>query len=70
MTATGATARCSGQIAIGGSLLLANDDMLTLSDAGPRTPVNGGTEIYQHARGLLTPKNVGNNTDFTIKVTY
>jgi hypothetical protein len=69
-TATGATALCSGQIAIGGSMLLANDDMVTLSDTGPRTPINGGTGIYRHARGLLTPTNIGNNTDFTIKVTY
>jgi hypothetical protein len=70
MTAAGPTARCSGQIAIGGSMLLANDDMLTLSNTAPPTPINGGTGIYRHARGLLTPNNIGNNSDFTIKVTY
>jgi len=70
MTATGATALCNGQIAIGGSMLLANDEMLSLSDAGPPTPINGGTGIYRHAHGLLTPTDIGNNTDFTIKVTY
>jgi hypothetical protein len=70
MTATGATALCNGQIAIGGSMLLANDEMLSLSDAGPPTPINGGTGIYRHAHGLLTPTNIGNNTDFTIKITY
>ena len=48
----------------------ANDDTLTLSDTGASTPINGGTGIYRHARGLLTPKVVCNNTDFTIKVTY
>ncbi|HUO71946.1 MAG TPA: hypothetical protein VMU39_14325 [Solirubrobacteraceae bacterium] len=70
MTASGASALCSGQIAIRGSMLLANDDTLTLSNTVSPTPINGGTGIYQHARGVLTPKNVGNNTDFTIKVTY
>jgi hypothetical protein len=70
MTATGPTALCSGQIAIGGSMLLANDDTLTLSNTAPPTQINGGTGIYRHARGLLTPANFGNNTDFTIKVTY
>ena len=70
MTAAGATALCSGQIAIGGSMLLANDETLTLSDTAPPTPINEGTGIYPLAHGLITPKNVGNNTDFTIEVTY
>jgi hypothetical protein len=70
MTDAGPTALCSGQIAIGGSMLLANDDPVTLSDTAPPTPINAGTGIYRHARGLLTPTNFGNNTDFTIKVTY
>ncbi|HTP22363.1 MAG TPA: hypothetical protein VMJ65_22325 [Solirubrobacteraceae bacterium] len=70
MTTTGPTALCSGQIAIGGSMLLANDETLTLSDTATPTPINGGTGIYRHARGLLTPTNIGNNTDFTIKVMY
>jgi len=61
---------CSGQIAIGGSMLLANDETFTLS-AGPLpTPINGGTGIYPHAHGLITPTNIGNNTDFTIRVSY
>jgi hypothetical protein len=70
IAAAGPAARRSGQIAIGGSMLLANDDMLTLSDTAPATPINGGTGIYRHAHGSLIPKNFGNNTDFTIKVTY
>jgi hypothetical protein len=69
MTSTGPTALCSGQIAVGGPMLLANDEMLTLSDTAPATAINGGTGIYRHACGLLTPKNFGNDTDFTIKVT-
>jgi hypothetical protein len=70
MTDSGPTALCNGQIAIGGSMLLANDDTLTLSDGPLPTPINEGTGIYRHAHGLLTPKNFGNNTDFTIRVTY
>jgi hypothetical protein len=62
--------RCSGQIAIGGSMLLANDETFPLSASAPLTPINGGTGIYRHARGLLTPTSIGNNTDFTIRVTY
>jgi hypothetical protein len=69
MTAAGPTALCNGQVAIGGSMLLANDERLTLSNSAPSTPINGGTGIYRHAHGLLTPKNFGNNTDFTIRVT-
>jgi hypothetical protein len=70
MTAAGPTARCSGQIAIGGSMLLANDDTLTLSDGPPPTPINGGSGIYRHAHGLLTAKDFGNNSDFTIRISY
>jgi hypothetical protein len=70
MRAAGPMARCSGQIAIDGSMLLANDDMLTLSDPPPPTPINGGTGIYRHAHGLLTAKDFGNNSDFTIRVSY
>jgi hypothetical protein len=61
---------CSGQIAIGGSMLLANDETVTLSVSPPPTRINGGTGIYRHARGLLTPTSIGNNTDFTIRVSY
>ena len=70
MSDSGPTALCNGQIAIGGSMLLANDETVSLSDGAPPTPINGGTGIYRHAHGLLTPKNFGNNTDFTIRVTY
>ena len=51
-------------------MLLANDETFTLSASPPPTPINGGTGIYRHAHGLITPTNIGNNTDFTIKVTY
>ena len=70
ISSTGPTVLCSGQIAIGGSMLLANDETFTLSATPPRTPINGGTGIYRHARGLIIPTNIGDNTDFTIRVTY
>jgi hypothetical protein len=70
ITSTGPTALCSGQIAIGGSMLLANDETFTLSASPPPTRINGGTGIYRHARGLLTPTSIGHNTDFTIRVSY
>ena len=60
----------SGQIAIGGSMLLVNDETFTLWASPPHTPINGGTGIYRHAHGLITPTNIGNNTEFTIKVKY
>jgi hypothetical protein len=70
ITSAGPRARCSGQIAIGGSMLLTNDVTFTLGATPPPTPINGGTGIYRHARGLIIPTNFGKNTDFKIRVTY
>jgi hypothetical protein len=70
ISSTGPTLLCSAQIGIGGSMLLANDETFTLSASPPPTPIDGGTGIYRHAHGLLTATDIGNNTDFTIKVTY
>jgi hypothetical protein len=71
-TATAGKATCDGQIAIGGSMLLANDVPFTLSNTGAPdvVSINGGTGIYHHAHGKIIATNVGNNTDFTITVTY
>jgi hypothetical protein len=69
-TATAGTASCDGQIAIGGSMLLANDARFTLSNGPHVIPINGGTGIYRHAHGTIVAMSVGNNTDFTITVTY
>lgn len=70
ISSTGPTMLCSGQIAIGGSMLLANDETFPLTASPPPTPINGGTGIYRNAHGLLTPTDVGNNADFTIRVSY
>ena len=32
-------------------------------------PINGDTGIYRRAHGAITARNVGNNTDFAIRVT-
>ena len=70
ISSTGPTALCSGQIAIGGSMILGNDETVTLSQSAPPVRINGGTGIYGRARGLIRPTNIGKNTDFVINVTY
>ena len=71
-TGAGGTATCDGQIAIGGSMLLANGAHVTLSDSSEPfvVPINGGTGIYRRAHGAITARNVGNNTNFTIRVAH
>lgn len=71
-TKNSATATCDAQIAIGGSMLLANHTQLTFSESSAPVVVsiNGGTGIYRHAHGTVTSTSVGNNSDLTIKVTY
>lgn len=72
LTGNSATATCDAQIAIGGSMLLANHTQLTFSESSAPVVVsiNGGTGIYRHAHGTVTSTSVGNNSDLTIKVTY
>jgi hypothetical protein len=72
LTAGGAQAVCDGQIALGGSMLLVNNESLTLPDSdGPLVfRINGGTGTYRHARGTITALTIGNNTDFVIRVNY
>ena len=71
-TKNSATATCDAQIAIGGSMLLANHTKLTFSESSAPVVVSidGGTGIYRHAHGTVTSTSVGNNSDLTIKVTY
>jgi hypothetical protein len=67
-----ATAVCDAQIAIGGSMLLANHAKLTFgeSNAPIVVPINGGTGIYRHAHGTVISTSVGNDSDLTVKVTF
>jgi hypothetical protein len=65
-------ATCDAQVAIGGSMLLANNVSVNfdLSQNAPIVvPINGGTGKYAHARGTATSVSVGNtnNSDFTVK---
>ncbi|HWH09490.1 MAG TPA: hypothetical protein VG165_00030 [Solirubrobacteraceae bacterium] len=68
-TVTG-QATCDGEIAIGGSMLLAENVPLDLTKL-PIVPLNGGTGIYKHAHGTASTVTVGttNNSDFTVKFT-
>ncbi len=71
-TFTSATAgTCSAQIAIGGSLLLANDVTVTLTQNSPPLPINAGTGKYKNARGTITTTSVdnSNNSDVTLTLT-
>jgi hypothetical protein len=65
-------AKCSGQFAIGGSLILATNIVVTLANngIGPVT-INGGTGPYKGAKGTVVSKGVGNsnNSDNTIVLT-
>jgi hypothetical protein len=65
------TTTCSGQIAIGGSLLLGNDVTLTTQNGTGSLPINAGTGKYKNARGtaLFTPIGNSNNVDITITLT-
>ncbi len=51
-------------------MLLADDARFTLSHARHVLTINGGTGIYRHAHGKIIATSVGNNTDFTITVSY
>jgi hypothetical protein len=71
--ATGSTAVCDGQIAIGGSMLLVNHETVALSDTAQLIfQINGGTGTYRHAHGKLITTTIGNtsNSDFDIKINY
>jgi len=63
------TATCNGQIAIGGSMLLAQNVNISLSSS-PTTvvPINGGTGNFRGAHGQAKSVGVGhtNNSNFTI----
>jgi hypothetical protein len=69
-TQSAVKAICDGQIAIGGSMLLANHASVTVSDASIAFAITGGTGIYRHAHGTIHTTQVGNDSDFTIKVAY
>ncbi len=69
-SAMSGTATCNGQIAIGGSMLLAENVTLVFSNSGASVvvPITGGTGKFRGVHGHIKSKNVGktNNSDITI----
>jgi hypothetical protein len=69
VAANGASGLCNGQIAIGGSMLLAENVTVDLSNQSTTVvPINGGTGRFVHARGtarsVSPPK--GNTAELTV----
>lgn len=65
-------ATCNAQIAIGGSLLLADDVTVDITQTGlGPVQLNAGTGKYKTAAGMVTTTPVANsnNSDFTITLT-
>ncbi len=63
---------CNAQIAIGASLLLANDVAVSITPTGiGPVQLNAGTGKYKHAEGTATSTPIGNsnNSDLTITLT-
>jgi hypothetical protein len=68
-TITGSTrGLCDGTIAIGGSMILADNWVLKFSAKVTKIKITGGTGRYRHAHGTVIATTVGNNTDLTVKV--
>lgn len=61
---------CDGSIAIGGSLIIADDYVLTFPAKSRTTTIRitGGTGRYRGAGGTISATVVGNNVDVTVKV--
>jgi hypothetical protein len=71
VSSTGAAGLCNGQIAIGGSMLLAENVKLDLSDSGTTTvPITGGTGKFIHMKGTARSVGIGktNDSEFTIEL--
>jgi len=65
---TNSTALCDGAIAIGASMIVADEFALNFNSKTTTVKITGGTGRYRHAHGTVIAKNVGPNTDVTIKV--
>src|SRR5579884_588827 len=66
------TLLCNGQIALGGSMLVADHQTVQLSQNSPiNLSFTGGTGQYQGVTGTISTQSVGpnsNDTDFTLSV--
>jgi len=66
------TATCDGQIAIGSSMLLADNVQVNLGNNGiSSVPLNAGTGVYKGAQGTVSSQGIGNtnNSNLTITLT-
>jgi hypothetical protein len=59
---------CDGTIAVGGAMIIADDFVLDFTAKVTTAKITGGTGRYRRAHGTVIATDVGNNTDFTIKV--
>jgi hypothetical protein len=59
---------CSGEIAVGSSMLLLIDDPLQFGPGALVLKVTGGTGVFQGAPGTVTSVNVGNDANLTVKL--
>jgi hypothetical protein len=65
------TATCDGQIAIGGSMLLAENAKLTFSNSPTVVvPITGGTGKYRGAHGHVKSTSIGNTNNSDITITF
>lgn len=66
------TVLCDGEVALGGSMLLADHQTIQLSQTSPiNLSFTGGTGQYQGVTGTIRTRSVGansNDTDFTITI--
>lgn len=69
---TAPKAHCYAQVAIGGSMLLANRFTADLSQANPfaSIPINGGTGRFTNAHGTIRTAATGNTGAINLKITY
>jgi hypothetical protein len=64
-----AGARCDAQLAIGGSMLLADQVAATLTQNSTLVPINGGTGKYKGYTGIAKSVSVSNTAnDLTVSV--
>jgi hypothetical protein len=65
------TATCDGQIAIGGSMLLAENAKLSFSNSPTVVvPISGGTGKFRGAHGRVRSTSIGNTNNSDITITF
>jgi hypothetical protein len=62
------SALCDGAIGLGGAMIIGDDFVLSFTASTITVKITGGTGRYRHAHGTVVSKNVGSNSDVTIKL--